>query len=303
MQQKAIRPGARGVPKSAEHRRRIGLANKKWSVEAETLLREHYATASTFDLAKQLGVSRPIVIQHAHSLGLHKTFRSRNPFPRRRWPVFVSAGDALTAETAYVLGLILADGNLFRNVLTIANTDRELLVAVSLVLGQNLVIHTKRKDSHTWYALTVGSNQVCDWVRSFGITERKSTTAVLPDELGTHASHVIRGYFDGDGTVAFSLRGGLQLRFVSGSLDLLTAVEACIALHTGVPRKVIRHDRGRPTANRLTYCGPAALRVSEWMYQDAGDLFLPRKRLVFENYRRHKEGHLNSSPSPEVVSP
>src|SRR5690606_29312735 len=46
----------------------------------------------------------------------------------------------------------------------------------------------------------------------------------------------------------------------------------------------IYQDKGRPNANRLCYNGEDAARLGEYMYQDAGDLFIQRKRVPFTQY-------------------
>jgi hypothetical protein len=277
----------RGIAMTEEHKRKIGAANKKWTLAEEALLRAEYPATHTAILAKRLDRSERVVRNQAMRLGLTKIVRSTYYMSYRKHDVSPTIYDALTPSLAYVLGMILADGNLRGSTLTISNKEADLLNKIRLVLGTTAPATPRSKDQHVWYILVLTNKRLSEWLNGYGITERKSLSAILPTVTDDLLPHLVRGYFDGDGTVQFSPRQGLVARFTSGSPVLLNQLADRLTAVVGLPSRRVTHDRNRPNANRLAYYGPSALALADAMYADANDLFLLRKRTPFEEYRRH----------------
>lgn len=126
-----------------------------------------------------------------------------------------------TRESAYFAGLLAADGHIqlqnevsHRSVIT--NNDKNIVYLAQSYVGGNLYHFTEKS-----YQVIMGSKECYqDLVNNWNITERKSLIYLPPKLEEPLLSHFIRGYYDGDGTVATSHNKGLCIKIVSGSADV-----------------------------------------------------------------------------------
>ena len=129
--------------------------------------------------------------------------------------------DSIDSERkAYFLGLLMADGNLYGNTLslTLIEPDKYLLEE----LAKDLECHTKldfreSKENdisvHNRYTLKAADITLAESVKKQGIVPRKTGKECIPDSIPDELlRHFLRGYFDGDGTVFVSSKGK-YLRF------------------------------------------------------------------------------------------
>lgn len=208
------------------------------------------------------------------------------PYHESHYPLTQWQRDGLTHDLAYVLGFILADGNISGNVVTITQKDSIPLEKIKRALGSGHPLAVKRSGySPRINHLHICNGEFSNWVKSYGITERKSLTATLPSIPDSFFFSFLRGYFDGDGSAYFTLRNGLTLSFVSGSPALLIGISNTIGRLLDQPPRKLYVDKGNPNAHRLRYFGSTALRLGDFMYENAGELYTERKREVFERYR------------------
>ncbi|NMB92481.1 MAG: hypothetical protein GYA31_02570, partial [Parcubacteria group bacterium] len=118
-----------------------------------------------------------------------------------------------TPEMAYVLGFIVADGSLIRNkrgacFIEIQSIDKEIIYKIKEVLHTNLKVgeyQPKNTHFHKRYRLEIGSKIIFNDLVKLGVTPRKSKIIKLPKIPNQYFAHFVRGYFDGDGNVIFSL--------------------------------------------------------------------------------------------------
>lgn len=249
------------------------------------MLQRDYPTVPTITLARALGRSRRAVWMKAQKLGLRKIGKpgyrvpeSRYRYERRKYPLL-----PLTKATAYAVGFILADGWVGEDRIKLSNKNPLILAKVRNALGFSHRLKCEEKGPYDIFTITITNKALAKELQAIGITHDKSWTARLPEVPDELFSHFLRGYFDGDGSARYT-RKGLTVRFVSGSRQLL--IELAERLHrlVGVRLAPIYQDKGRPNANRLCYNGEDAARLGEYMYQDAGDLFIQRKRVPFTQY-------------------
>lgn len=262
-------------------------AARFWTPAMLATLRENYPTVSTRVLAAQLDRPVAAVRQRAVKLGLRKIGRPGYVYSedRRRYRVRPDAFARLTPDTAYVLGFIVADGNIGPGRFKISNTELDILHAMRVALHSDHPIGRQTGRLRPCYELTIVNKALTAQLVALGLTRAKSLTACLPVVDDALFPHLLRGYFDGDGAVRWSPRGGLMVKFTSGSALLLQQVAAAITRHLGLTQRAVTHDKDRPHACRLNYSGRDALAIADAMYADAGTLFLQRKRQVFEQYR------------------
>ncbi len=200
-------------------------------------------------------------------------------------------------EMAYVLGFFAADGSMIRNkrgahFIEFTSTDRELLESIRRLLKSNHKISARERGQkwQTAYRLQIGSKVMFDDLLQLGLTPRKSKTITFPEIPSPYLSHFVRGYFDGDGNVTSSVykranRPGpgrtLLSGFTSGSRRFLKLLLFQLRRVYGLKGGTLYYSsRG----HRLYFSVRDSYRLYNVMYKNAGDLFLSRKRVVFEKY-------------------
>ena len=146
----------------------------------------------------------------------------------------------LTPASAWLLGLIVGDGCVIRNIGKNGNPDRlcgvELLGdedvcrKACLILGSDAPVHdcqTDPKPSKV-HEVRLYSPALAESLAAFGVTPNKSRIVPWPVSLPADLeSHFIRGLWDSDGCVTTTKRGSrayLALSFVSCSKELTEGV-------------------------------------------------------------------------------
>lgn len=258
---------------------------KYWNNDDIHYLMKNYSTTPNPVLADYLGKSRQAVSLKAGKLGLKKSIIIRS---HERRSILYSLNQRafvnLSPDICYVVGFILADGNIGTNRIKISNTDYMILDKIRSVLGSNHPISQEHNCFGKWYSLTIVSLNIRDDLIALGVNQKKSLSAVLPQIPDIYFSHFLRGYFDGDGGVYYSKRSGLRIKFTSGSEKLLTETNQCIEILYKISGSNVVSDSRRKNAFRLWYYGNKAATIANIMYKDANNLFIERKHNVFKEF-------------------
>lgn len=116
----------------------------------------------------------------------------------------------INIETAYILGLFAADGNIkgTRFSICLNHKDKDLLLSIRQILGSSapLKFIPSRKNKHgilsnDMWALSVCSKILTESIKDLGFVENKTSHGFnLPNWEDRLVWHFIRGYFDGDGS-------------------------------------------------------------------------------------------------------
>ena len=201
---------------------------------------------------------------------------------------------------AYVLGFFAADGYIVNtkrgsHFWCIQITDRTLLESIKLTINSKHKISTRLRSGQesTIYRLQIGSKEMCEDLAVLGFFESKAKRMILPKVPASYFSNFVRGYFDGDGNV-WSGRmhkdrerdfPALLTMFTSGSLGFLEALLSKLreaGLHGG------SIYTSKQNYSRLQFSTKDSLKLYDFMYNQPypKDLFLERKKSVFERYKR-----------------
>lgn len=262
------------------------MAGIDWTEKDLEVLRARYPDEGAPVVAKALDRTPGSVSQMAHRQGLRRShFADRL---HKNYSVDADAFRELNPKTAYVLGLIVADGNVTGDLLKFSNTDLNAMQVVRSAIGSNHPLTADTKPKVIGYNLSIRNKRLVDGVRQWGVTDNKSLTGSLPTVPDELFPHLLRGYFDGDGHVNYSYRGGLRMKFTSGSHLLLETLAADIDNHIGVSAPDVQADKGRPNALRLWYYGNRAAQIGAFMY-GAGGWSMERKRKVFDAYAHRSD--------------
>lgn len=197
----------------------------------------------------------------------------------------------LTPESAYVLGYIWADGTLTvsrgEERVFLSSRDKQIIEDIHNAMDSTSKI-TEYKDT---YSMSFGKPKLIQQLKSFGLTERKSTTAKFPIGVPKELmNHFVRGYFDGNGHFTYEKYKGEKRRLVSGftmgseefANDLANYLHG-EGLKLAIVRKRDRRgEGGRGVYYDIRYYQRDTKRLAEMMYQDAS-LFLKRKKEKYDS--------------------
>jgi hypothetical protein len=257
-----------GLAKAAEQ--------SPWSATEIEDLRRSYGTQQPKEIAQRLGRTASAVYQQARVLGLIS----------RKLSIVQSTvhdyfSEVSTAEQAYILGFLAADGNVSgehpRIIVGQQAKDAELVgwVRDRLNPGANLSV-----TPNGFTVLQVTSRQMVSDLAVHGIVPRKSRILAWPAHLGDLQRPYLLGYFDGDGSMFLPRdRHGRERpgwTVCSGSEQFLIDLRDYISTAAGVQLQAIQH---RISADlwQVAVTGQGAVDLDRWLHQDG--LGLSRKRL------------------------
>lgn len=210
-----------------------------------------------------------------------------------------------TEDRAYFLGLLYADGNVFKGEkqtvmqLSLHHKDRYILQTFSnLIYGRDntrLVVFKQRFSTSfnkilpraNMYKISASSHKMGNDLIKLGCVPAKSLILQFPtyNQVPEHLiHHFIRGFFDGDGCIGSSMpkrEDGITEKFVCSiisSNDFCNSFVNIIQEKTGLLfRFKKRQDRWNENTSVVEMGGNLQVeKFCSWIYQDA-TLFLTRK--------------------------
>ncbi len=221
----------------------------------------------------------------------------------------------LNEQTAYFLGYWLADGALhlekherkdgsirLYKTIEISGMDEQILIDLS-----NISNHTYRKRKRGDYFIKISSNELFDWLYSFigSIDKTNHSNNFNWNQFGNMTAHVIRGFFDGDGSIFikdYKSRHGNMCHNLSssftasnGSYIFLEELRDYLVKEIGVGNKKVVRSIGKKKSKKGLQTGGSKLSFTqydtgllcEWMYKDA-TIFMDRKKLIWDNFDKTK---------------
>jgi hypothetical protein len=185
-------------------------------------------------------------------------------------------------EDAYWLGFILADGHNHQNkTLRVDIKDEGHLNKLSKLIypDGDKPIKTRDLGFGTIYYFHCGVSEVVRNLSYHGIVPNKSKIATLPSIPNEMYRHFIRGLFDGDGCLTFSLdRNYRRYTFsIVGNEELMIGVKNIVKNQIGIDlgfgkMKMIHYIYKRGNQQIMT--------LLNWLYDDS-TVFLNRKNKKF----------------------
>jgi len=123
------------------------------------------------------------------------------------------------------------------------------------------------------------------------MTPKKSLTLKMPRVPDKYLAHFIRGYFDGDGAVSIihykrksrnnKNSATILSGFICGNKKFLEEIFVKLKKDANISGGTLYfHSNG----HRLTFSVKDSLKLYKFMYKNPKDLFLTRKRKIFEKY-------------------
>ena len=267
--------------------------NKRILTEAqEQVIAECYTTHASIELAEKFGVSSSKITQVWTKYGL--TGKENRPYKIEKQDYFHCI-DSL--DKAYFLGFIGSDGCIYHSEkydkqdvlrISIEKTDIKILELLKQCLYTNKPIHqTKEK----YVSLEISSQAIVDDLSNLDLKPRKTYSNTIATIDDTFMSHLIRGYFDGDGCIRRKSNSDVDIS-ISGYHANLEKIQLFLEKNniftTFVADNRKYHDAETGIFGNLIMpnrCSKYAF--LKLIYQDCGEFYLNRKYEVaseFINY-------------------
>lgn len=183
---------------------------------------------------------------------------------------------------AYFYGFLLADGNLYKDIVQIGLNQKDKYILETLKEELNL-LDNKIKDYDLLVKRTGNTSQVSslrfmdrrivESLRDLGFSERKSGKEVLPEKI-KYNRHFWRGMIDGDGFVS-TAQNKLSVGLI-GSKEVCEGFLNFSKMYAyNIKAKVRKHSDC--DIYTVTICSSNAEKVLNIMYEDS-NFFLERKK-------------------------
>lgn len=185
-----------------------------------------------------------------------------------------------TPDFDYFIGILATDGCVSNNTISLefSEDNSEILTHWNTFLENkcNVNTHLNKKTGITYYKISFMNKEICNYLEKFGITPRKS----LNITISYINWDVLRGIFDGDGSLSYDLRHGLSAKFriASGSIDFLNQIKEF--LETFDIKVCIYSDKDSNTSSLIVGILEDIYKIYDNMYKNA-TYFLNRKYVKF----------------------
>ena len=202
-----------------------------------------------------------------------------------------------TEEKAYFLGLIISDGNVFKD----ETSGRQASISITLDLNDEYMLNTFKqvlqanttvgKDGRGCGTLAVRSNIMAQDLAQYGVVPRKSYITYLPTNIEKqYMSHLIRGILDGDGNIQAKLnKDNRFLHSISfcGSHKLMEDISNYCAneLQLNVKPQVYDYQDRELSEIKLQNIHDIQL-FGDWIYNNA-TIYLKRKYETYLAFKQH----------------
>ena len=220
-----------------------------------------------------------------------------------------------SAEMAYFLGLIAADGHVsHKNNLLMINlkqTDHQIIENLKNALAYDGPIYTiNKKDGQPQSCLTVSSKEITKDLNNLGLSGNKTYdldwVVGIPDEF---VSHFVRGVFDGDGCTHLNTEKQNYCSTIVGTFKLTENIKKNYEIYS---EKKSGYLNKRGAVQYLEFNGRYnALAFLNWIYTDSTqstrlsrkyDLYLQLKDTICAEEQVPNNSHINQKIANEIRS-
>jgi len=237
----------------------------------------------------------------------------RSVVDRRRGPGSRVEPLSWTPALAYAVGLAATDGCLVNTGRHVAfvSSDRDLMESFLACIGRKGLNFRKDGDA---YRAQLGDVELYQWLSETGLTQRKSLTLGTVEVPAELFLDLVRGLFDGDGSISHYVHRPVQrkyprylyrrltVRFHSASPEHLRWLQKKLAEVLSIKGAVVQQSKDRAhNMYALQYTKYASISLLTKLYEDQESPRLRRKWLIWEAfkaqpvttrpYRRRKKPH------------
>lgn len=199
--------------------------------------------------------------------------------------------------SAYFLGLLISDGNVFKD-----NTGRQASISITLDLKDEYMLKKFKEvlqtntsivyDGRGCGQIAVRSNIMAEDLAKYGVVPRKSYSTYPPQISKEMMPHLIRGIFDGDGSIIAKPNPNNDghnrfLHSISfcGTHQLMEDISNCILENLGIKATVYDYKDRNLSELKIQSIHNIA-KIGYWIYINA-TIFLNRKKDIFNDFLKH----------------
>lgn len=196
---------------------------------------------------------------------------------------------------AYFLGLLISDGNVFKDKtgrqnsisITLDLEDKYLLEKFKECIRTNTII---AKDGRGCGQIAIRSNIMAKDLEKYGVVPRKSFKTYLPIISDIYMKDLIRGIFDGDGSIISKLNHDNRfLHCISfcGTHKLMEDISSYIYKNLKLNQKPKVYDYKDRKLSEIKIQNKLDILVfGEWIYNDC-QIFMKRKKKIYNDFKKH----------------
>ena len=198
---------------------------------------------------------------------------------------------------AYFLGLLISDGNVFKD-----NTGRQASISITLDLKDEYMLEKFKEvlqantsighDGRGCGQMAVRSNIMAEDLAKYGVVPRKSYNTYLPQISKEMMPHLIRGIFDGDGSIMAKPNPNNDghnrfLHSISfcGTHQLMEDISNYILENLGIKTTVYDYKDRNLSELKIQNIDNIA-KFGYWIYRNS-TIFLNRKKDIFNDFLKH----------------
>lgn len=198
---------------------------------------------------------------------------------------------------AYFLGLLISDGNVFKD-----NTGRQASISITLDLKDEYMLEKFKEvlqantsighDGRGCGQIAVRSNIMAEDLAKYGVVPRKSYNTYLPLISKEMMPHLIRGIFDGDGSIMAKPNPSNDghnrfLHSISfcGTHQLMEDISNYILENLGIKTAVYDYKDRNLSELKIQNIDDIA-KFGYWIYRNS-TIFLNRKKDIFNDFLKH----------------
>lgn len=244
-------------------------------------------------VAKHFGISSPTAGKILKDVPRYSKAKLNNPNMDEHF------FETIDSEAkAYFLGLIISDGNVF--IEENNSSNRQASISITLDLADEYMLQEFKKavkantsighDGRGCGQIAVRSDIMASDLAKYGVIPRKTLHTYLPEVPEEYLSHLIRGIFDGDGSIQAkenpnSNRFLHSISFCGTHRLMEDIAQVCKKLKLQqIPTVYDYKDKNLSdikiqNINDIYHFG-------EWIYKDA-TIYLTRKKETYENFKDH----------------
>lgn len=193
-----------------------------------------------------------------------------------------------TPDKAYFLGWMISDGSVVRSKtrngrsdvisIEIKSTDEYILhMFASYLDAKEGSVRKSEKRGHSHFRFA--SNDMSNDLSKYGVVPNKTYSAYLPNIDDDLMSHLIRGYFDGNGTIVLDKNRNYGHVGIYGTEELCSQISKYMHDVIGINDNKV----SKTTCWHVWWGGRDNVKkIRDYLYKDCGDLYLTRKKKKFD---------------------
>ena len=225
--------------------------------------------------------------------------------------------ESWSSNMAYVLGFVVADGCVMQRkgrkssfMFNITTKDKGHLVNIQKVMCSKYKIGMKAGEGSIEKNVSfvqITNKKICLDLIDLGVVPRKTYGLGEINVPNEYSADFVRGFFDGDGSVyIYNVNDTSQIKvgFVCASVQFLDHFNKQLCKSLGVKEKSVHLTKAygvRVARYSIDFYISDCEKLYNFMYGNNPELYLERKRKVFEEWQNIKRRHYIKQDYPSKI--